>query len=152
MTLRRKTPLRPSTKGYSKKKKPTVNELLKEGLLKKANELKPKRKMRPRSKNNQGWWDVALNVWDEREHVCEVCGRELGDYPNPSFFSHLLPRGSYPKFKRRMDNIRLKDPLCHEKWHKMGPERLRVLPEWMAVCRLYYALRDEANGLNEQPR
>ena len=152
MSLNRKTPLRPTTKGFSKKKKPTIGELLDAGKLSSAKDLRPKRRIRPRSKKNAGWWDVALEIWEESDHVCEVCDRDLGDHPSPSFFSHLLPRGSYPEFKRRADNIRLKDALCHEKWHKYGPERLQALTEWKDTCDRYFALRDEANGLIEPPQ
>lgn len=108
---------------------------------------KPRKKLKSRSPKNEGWWDVALEIWAERPHVCEVTGVPLGDTPHPIFFSHLIPRGSYKKFKRRKDNIRIQSPAAHKCWHDEGVEKLKDVPEWKATCDLYFQLRNEANGL-----
>lgn len=132
----------------AKKACPTVEGLLKSGLVSKASGFKAKRKpIRKRSPRQKGWWDVALEIWNSREHVCEVTGTPLGDVPLPIFFSHLLPRSTYPDFKRDMRNIRLKSPGAHHEWHKHGPEILQDYPRWRKTCELYFALRNEANGL-----
>lgn len=151
MSLSRKTPLRKSPfQKKPMKKKVGLDGLLESGLVSKANTFthKPRKKLKARSGENKGWWSTALDIWDNREHVCEVCSLSLGDYPNPSFFSHLLPRGAYRLFKNRRDNIRLVCAKCHQDWHDKGPERLRLIDRWMPMCRLYYSLRDEANKVN----
>jgi hypothetical protein len=103
--------------------------------------------MKKRSASNKGWWHVALEIWEERQHACVVCQRNLGDVPQPEFFSHLLPRGSYRKYKLDKRNIQLKCAEHHDLWHKHGPANLITLPEWKAVCVGYYQLRDEANDI-----
>lgn len=147
MALKRKTPLK-AKKGFNRpkvpmKKRRTLEEILRDGMVKKASTLKP------RSKNNEGWWSVALEIWEEREHKCAVYGYGLGDVPQPIFFSHLLPRGSYRKYKCNKENIVLKSPLAHEEWHKHGPEILQQYPEWKKVCALYFELRDKANNVKK---
>lgn len=130
-------------------KKPDVASLLKSGLVTKASSLtpKPRKKLKPRAASNKGWWDVALEIWAARPHICEVCGRALGDEPIPHYFSHLLPRGSYRRYKRDKRNILLKDSRCHAKWHELGPAYLSDHWEWSGVCQRYFDLRDEANGV-----
>lgn len=149
-TLKRRTPLK-AKKGLARGSKPcpTVDAMLKSGMVSRGSGFKAKPKPIPkRSKKNKGWWDVALEIWDERKRVCEVTGSPLGDVPNPSFFSHLLPRGSYRKYKRDKRNIRLQSPEIHALWHKHGPEILKAYPEWRKTTEMYFKLRDEANGLS----
>lgn len=103
-------------------------------------------RMKPRSDNNSGWLDVALEIWGERPHRCEICATEITN-PQPINFSHLLPRGTYRKLKRDKRNIRIKCDRCHTFWHKHGPEILRAYPDWRRTCDLYFFLRDEQNGV-----
>lgn len=133
-------------------KKPTLEEVTKRfGIVRAAllGEPKKRKPIRKRAKNNPGWWDIALEIWAIRPHVCEVCRRELGDEPIPIYFSHLLPRGSYSKYKRDPGNIILKCAAHHKQWHEMGPEYLTDHWEWAGVCEKYYELRDEANNVNQ---
>ena len=107
----------------------------------------PKRKpMRKRAKNNMGWIDVAEEIWNERKHVCEVCKVYIAN-PEPANFSHLLPRSTYPDYKRDPRNIRINCPRCHNLWHEHGPEALQWSPSWTKVCAIYFALRDAARGI-----
>ena len=156
MNLKRKTPLRTKTplrRGKKPERIPkgatTIERLLGECKVQRASTVTAKpRPMRKRSPSNKGWWFIALEIWDEREHVCEVCGVSLGDTPIPSMFSHLLPRGSYRRYKLYKPNIILKCPPCHDRWHKEGPKNLVHIPEWRKVCSTYYALRDQANEVD----
>lgn len=127
-----------------------IEKLLGEGLIQRASTFKAKPKpMKKRADSNKGWWFIALEIWDERPRVCGVCGVSLGDDPRPEFFSHLLPRGSYRKYKLFKPNIVLKCRSCHNTWHKEGPKILIYVPEWKAVCELYYTLQREANGVEQ---
>ena len=103
--------------------------------------------MKQRSDKNEGWWDVAIVIWGHRAHKCEICDAGLSDVPQPIFFSHLLPRGSYRRYKRDPRNLVLKCEYHHKEWHNEGPEKLQHEPEWAVICALYFTLRDEANGL-----
>jgi hypothetical protein len=155
MTLKRKTPLRPKTplrRGKKPERIPkgatTIERLLGDKLVQRASTFTAKPKpLKKRGPNNPGWWHIALEIWDEREHVCEVYGTPLGDEPLPIYFSHLLPRGSYRKYKLFKPNIVLKSEFAHREWHDQGPERLMLRPEWQGVCKRYYELKMEANGL-----
>lgn len=144
-SLKRRTPLR-TKKTFKPKGSTSIERMLGEGLIKKASTLKRK-PMRKIAKTQKGWWDVALEVWDERPHNCEVCSVPLGDECAPIFMSHLLPRGSYRKYKRDHRNIRVQCPECHSRWHKYGPEALQWSFRWRSTCDLYFQLRNEANGV-----
>lgn len=134
--------------------RPTLAEMLEAGLLKKGYDVsithdseKPKRKpMRKRSPKQKGWIDVAKEIWEERPHHCEVCLAPIVD-AGPINFSHLLPRSTYPDYKRDKRNLVIKCEFCHTLWHEKGPDTLQYSWKWEKVCRLYYELRDEANGL-----
>lgn len=134
-----------------KQKKPSLKDVKRKfGIVTAAMLGEPKKKRKPMPKKNAGnagWWDMALEIWAQREHRCAVSGVTLGDDPQPSFFSHLLPRSTYPDFKRDKRNIVLNSPSMHAIWHKYGPEVLKAYPEWRKTCDLYFKLRDEANGI-----
>ena len=43
-------------------------------------------------------------IWEEREHCCEVCGVYLPHFDHWSF-SHCLSKGAYGKFRLLKENI-----------------------------------------------
>lgn len=155
MTLLRKAPLKRSAFKAKKplsRKRPSLSEVKKRfGLVTAAmlGDAPVKRKpMKKRSDTNDGWLRWAIeNVWDKRDHKCEVCGSPLPE-PAPIVFSHLLPRGSYRRYKTDERNVVLKCPEHHQQWHEAGPDHPSFDRDWKAVCMKYYALRDEANGVN----
>lgn len=55
-------------------------------------------------------------IWEEREHYCEVTGEFLGNEFNVCFFSHTLGKGAYPRFRHYKKNIRLVTPYVHSLW------------------------------------
>lgn len=55
-------------------------------------------------------------IWSERDHICEVCCDPLGDTYNPVFFSHILTKKSYPRFRHYHKNVLLKCFECHQEW------------------------------------
>ena len=134
------------------KRKPSLDEVKERFRIVTAAMLgdKPRKPMKKRADSNKGWYSWAVeNVWNKRNHWCEVCGIMLGnsDTPSPSFFSHLLPRGSYRKYKLDERNVILKCQGCHDKWHDQGPDKLQHKPEWRAICKMYFQLRNENNGI-----
>ena len=52
---------------------------------------------------------MFLEIWNEREHKCEHCGKN-----QPIFyvhcFAHIKPKGTYPELRLVKSNIRI---LCH---------------------------------------
>ena len=41
-------------------------------------------------KKKTGEWEMFMEIWKERKHVCANCGKRLGNKPQPIFFSHIL--------------------------------------------------------------
>jgi len=127
-------------RSVSKKKQAAIDS----GAYKRA----PRKPMKAKAATNEGWYNWAVeNVWNKREHKCEVWGIPLGDEPSPINFSHLLPRGSYRKYKLDERNLVIKCPAHHHQWHAEGAENLKDVLEWKPTCDLYFQLRSEANGL-----
>lgn len=57
-------------------------------------------------------------LWENRPHVSELSGKPLLHPNNSKFiwqFLHVLPKGSYPKYKFNPENILLALPEEHEK-------------------------------------
>jgi hypothetical protein len=46
-------------------------------------------------------------IWTTRPHKSEVSGAPLGDEFNVCFFSHILSKGAYPRFRHNPKNILL---------------------------------------------
>ena len=149
MTLKRKTPLKAKKALRTKKPCVTVEQMMSSGLLARGSTFssKPKR-IKPRAAKKPGGktqMEVFQQVWDASEgKCCEVCGTGIASM-NPINFSHLLPKGSYRKYKFDVRNLVLKCSRCHGQWHDFGPDRLKELDEWRPICDLYFELRDEAN-------
>jgi len=67
-------------------------------------------------KKPTGELELFKEIWAERIHYCKVTEEYLGSEPKVSFFSHLLPKGAYPAFRLRKDNIWLMTPEIHHEW------------------------------------
>lgn len=85
---------------------------------------------RKQSKEPSGQLAVFEEIWQERERICFVSGQKLTESPQKdmsrwvSCFSHILPKGSFPKFMLRKDNIVLLTPKMHNDWHTKGKSEL----------------------------
>lgn len=129
-----------------------IKKLLGEGLIKKASSLqdRPRKKMKARAATNKGWVDVAKLKWEHPNNArcCEVCGVHLGDTFSPTFYHHLLHRGSYKKMARRSDNLAQLCPRHHDWAHTYGIEKLAqqgFRGGWAELAERLVALRNEAN-------
>jgi len=162
MTLKRKTPLRPKApirRGRKPERIPkratTIERLLGDKLVQRASTFTAKPKpLKKRSPNNPGWVDVAKAIWDDPNNTrcCEVCGVYLGDDFSPTFYHHILHRGSYRLFKRRPDNLAQLCPADHDKAHEFGIENLAApglmdMGGWMKLAERFVVLRNEAHGI-----
>jgi len=117
---------------------------------------KPRKPMKKRAANNEGWIDVARAIWDDpaNEHKCEVCDAPLGDVFNRIFYHHLLHRGTYRKMKRRPENLAQVCPDHHQAAHDYGVENLAEegvehRRGWMLLATRLVALRNEANNITD---
>lgn len=55
-------------------------------------------------------------VWRSRTHVCQLSGIDLESVPKWQhhwIYAHILPKGKYPYFKYKEDNILLLHPTVH---------------------------------------
>lgn len=56
-----------------------------------------------------------VEVWNERKHNCENCGKWLGIEPLSYMFDHVLEKSKYPALKFEKENIMLMCLECHDK-------------------------------------
>lgn len=68
-------------------------------------------KKRERLKN---WWEKELfkEVWSERDHKCEECGKILREAKAHNF-DHIIPKSRWEKYRLDKDNIKLVCFACH---------------------------------------
>lgn len=59
--------------------------------------------------------DFYLEIWKEREHICESCGVHLSSEPLTIYFDHLLEKSKYPELRHEKANILLVCLECHDK-------------------------------------
>lgn len=72
--------------------------------------------IKPKKRKPTGEMDMFQAIWSERLHVSEVSGRPLGDVLKPVFFSHILTKAAYPRFRLNKDNVELVTPDEHNEW------------------------------------
>ena len=61
--------------------------------------------------------ELFEHIWNTREHYSELTGEPLYNKNNSQWhwqFLHVLPKGSYPKYKLNPDNIMLALPEEHQ--------------------------------------
>lgn len=77
--------------------------------LKKGKPLKTKRKA-------TGELEVFKMIWEERPHICQVSGRQLTK--DTVHFSHILPKGAFPRYRLLKENIWLVHHEIHDEWER----------------------------------
>lgn len=95
--------------------------------------------------------ELALfqSIWQTRPHICAVTGEKLGEF-NPWFFSHILPKGMYPKFRLYEKNIVLKSAEMHHKWETSAHSDLEKDPRWIPILKLREELLEEYRAIEKQ--
>ena len=80
-----------------------------------------KSKSKPKSKQKRkvtGEAAMFIAIWRTRKHVSFLSGKKLNYVAGSSFwfnlFAHVLPKGRYPNFRLRLENIVLLTPEEHE--------------------------------------
>lgn len=66
-------------------------------------------------------WDLNMEIWNTRPHVCVECGKPLdehvkGERPPKHYFSHLMGKGAHPELRYDPNNIVLHHLRCHQLW------------------------------------
>lgn len=89
-----------------KKPKP-LNRTAIQSKPKAINQISDKRKEKLKGYSQK---DMFAEIWDERPHVSELSGDELLPKGHSQWhwqFLHVLPKGSFPKFELKKENILL---------------------------------------------
>lgn len=66
--------------------------------------------------HSTGERELFLKIWNQRLHICNKCGKLLGDEPKPVFFSHIKSKGAHPELRLDPDNIELLCEDCHHRY------------------------------------
>lgn len=83
---------------------------------------------------------LHLELWSKKKkHFCQNCNKDLGDYPNPAYFSHIIPKSKGEKFRLDIDNFKIICIPCHQTWEfgtldkirefKLTPDQKKYLKE-----------------------
>ena len=89
-----------------------------------------------------GELDLFKEIWSERPHACSCCNSPLGNELQPIFFSHLLAKSTYPKYRLDKRNIWLKCPTCHTQWEtgdRSQPKFKKASEEAFKLKQEYYS-------------
>lgn len=90
--------------------------------------------------------DLFLKIWKERRpHVCDLCDGFLGHEPLAYYFSHILSKGAYPRFKLLEKNIMYNCLDCHTKWDQGDPKGLK---NFTKISELKQELKQEYYAVN----
>ena len=92
--------------------------------------------------------ELALfqSIWASRTHTCTVCRTKLGEF-SVWFFSHVLSKGAFPKFRLYEKNIVLKCKDCHHKYETQPIEKLvEENDRWIDIALLHDELITEYYG------
>lgn len=66
-----------------------------------------------------GEYDLFVEIWNERPHVCENCKDKIEFGSRREFvrkFSHIKSKGAYPELRLVKDNIEINCDICHNIW------------------------------------
>lgn len=68
-----------------------------------------------KNRKKTGEREVHLELWSKKKkHFCQNCDKDLGDYPNPAYFSHIVPKSRSPKLRLDHDNFKIVCFDCHQ--------------------------------------
>lgn len=68
----------------------------------------------------------ARNVWDERPHICEECGRYLGDEFDGMQISHILPGSVCKAAYHDPENVNILCRPCHREWENGSRSKMKI--------------------------
>jgi len=71
-------------------------------------------KKSPTKKDNDQRNNFFMEIWNERPHMCEHCGKSLGQDPRSYMFDHILEKSTHQSLSFEKDNIWLVCLECHD--------------------------------------
>ena len=88
-----------------------------------------KKRIKQKFKKPTGEYEVFLQIWEEREHICVNCKTNLDRFvdeetqnPSAMLFSHIKSKGAYDELRLVKSNILLNCPDCHYAHEHIGEE------------------------------
>jgi len=107
---------------------------------------KPEKKIKakkPLSKYRKPTGEKALfeEIWNERGPYSQINNEYLGEF-NICFFSHILPKGKYPKFRLKKQNVIIKSFDQHFSWEHQKSTLINN-PEWKWIFELQDSLKKQ---------
>ena len=121
------------------------------GFKPRKKESKPRPRTAFKTKRKvTGERELFIEMYKECGKVCALSGADLLPPEHPMFhhqFSHILPKGSYGRWRLRKENIVPCLKQFHDQWEAIkDKERLAVVqPLWKPWCDIYYSLRYQYN-------
>lgn len=83
--------------------------------------------------------ELALfqSIWATRPHTCSVCDKKLHDF-QVGFFSHILTKNAFPRFRLFAENIVIKCLDCHRLYeHKTNNDLIKMSSRWVPIVELH---------------
>lgn len=111
-----------------------------------SNGDKPKKSSFTHKFKKSGQLEMFIEIWNERKHVSWVSGDPIHEF-NVKCFAHVLPKGTYTKWKLNKDNIVLMTEDEHDAQHFQPKEELMKDPRWVRFFTHQDKLRSEYNKL-----
>jgi len=84
-------------------------------------------------------------IWEEREHKSEISGLPLHGKGHSQWhwqFSHILPKGLYPSYRLKKENIILMTPEEHQLW-EFKRHKIKDQEKWKFLFELQEKLKEE---------
>lgn len=72
-----------------------------------------------KKKKVTGEYDLFVEIWNERPHVCANCKTKIEFRSRREFvkkFSHVKSKGAYPELRLDKNNIEINCDICHDIW------------------------------------
>lgn len=68
-----------------------------------------------------------LDIWTQRPHVCQSCGKKLYGELKSYYMDHLLEKSIYPEFKYERANMFICCDTCHSSKSNGHPSNIHQL-------------------------
>jgi hypothetical protein len=92
--------------------------------------------------NKVGQAAVFNEIWHTEKRVSFICGTPLGNEAHSIFFFHVLPKGKYPAYRTKKENIILTTAQQHRDWHSKSWQQLLAQDaRWQKVFDKYNELK-----------
>lgn len=75
---------------------------------------------KPKVVKKTGEKTMFIEIWNEREHICENCKKYLGELPKAYMFAHIVPKSVDNKNRLNKENVRLLCWDCHDALDKQS--------------------------------